>query len=290
MKEHSFFLQAAFTPRDSNFAQQADAFRNEFARLLTEAVTLANGVVSPEVLSSGEIVTNYTLNAESLTSFYTGVTFDTNLTSAELTLASGNGHVNYTQLAERVASLNQRAIATTSSLIQFKTTLLQNVLSCNMFTFNYPLLIDHVRREAILFVNMLLRLQNQENVDIIQEAIEQEQFWNRIMAEHAKFIRGLLDPTEEQLFISANSFGNEFDQLTTEALEAQAQTCLLPQVTTESLNATERIRNFKAQGTEGLLTCKIRSIIIPLLGDHVLREANHYLRLLRMFSASQGTS
>lgn len=287
MKEHSFFLEAAFiTPRDSNFIQQADAFRNEFTRLLAEAVSLANGVISPFVLSSGEIVTNYTLNAENLTEFYTGVPFDTNVTRAELALGSGTGPINYPLLTERVANLNQRAITTTSSLIQFKSIVLENVLSCRMFTLNYPLLIDHIRREAILFVNMLTRIQNQESVDLIREIVEQEQFWNRIMAEHAKFIRGLLDPTEEQLFITADNFGKEFDQLTAEALAAQTQTGLLPLVTSESLNATERIKNFKSQGTEGLLTCKIRSIIIPLLGDHVLREANHYLRLLRMYSAT----
>lgn len=286
MKEHSFFLEAGFVPKDVNFVQQADSFRNEFTRLLAEAVSLANGVVSPMVLSSGEIVTNFTLNAENLTQFYTGVPFDTNVTRAELALGSGTVPINYSILAERVANLNLRAITTTTSLIQFKSTVLQNVLSCRMFTFNYPLLIDHIRREAILFVNLLTRIQNQENVDIIREIVEQEQFWNRIMAEHAKFIRGLLDPTEEQLFVTANNFGREFDQLTAEALAAQTQTGLLPQVTAESLNATERIRNFKAQGTEGLLTCKIRSIIIPLLGDHVLREANHYLRLLKMFSTT----
>ena len=28
------------------------------------------------------------------------------------------------------------------------------------------------------------------------------------------------------------------------------------------------------------LNCKIDSIILPLLADHVLREANHYIRLL----------
>lgn len=34
-------------------------------------------------------------------------------------------------------------------------------------------------------------------------------------------------------------------------------------------------------GAEGILQCKIRSVILPLLADHVLREANHYIRLLR---------
>lgn len=121
-------------------------------------------------------------------------------------------------------------------------------------------------------------------VDIVRFAVEQESFWNRIMAEHAKFIRGLLDPTEDALFQTANNFGKEFDVLTTEALALHTQITLLPQVTQESLKETVGIRDFKRQGTEGILACRIRSIILPLLGDHVLREANHYLRLLKIFS------
>ena len=31
---------------------------------------------------------------------------------------------------------------------------------------------------------------------------------------------------------------------------------------------------------KGILECKIQGLILPLLADHVLREANHYLRLL----------
>ncbi len=50
---------------------------------------------------------------------------------------------------------------------------------------------------------------------------------------------------------------------------------------TTSLETTKRYRDFKEAGTEGITGCEIRSIILPLLADHVLREANHYLRLLR---------
>ena len=38
---------------------------------------------------------------------------------------------------------------------------------------------------------------------------------------------------------------------------------------------------FKAAGTKGIQSCEIRSVILPLLADHVLREANHYIRLLK---------
>ncbi len=133
---------------------------------------------------------------------------------------------------------------------------------------------------------MTQRLQYRENFDPEKEEYQQEQFWNRIMAEHSKFIRGLLDPTENDLIIAANNFGNEFDQLTEEAKQAMDQTLPLSKVTEDSLNATKQIQAFNTQGTQGLIGCKIKSIIIPLLGDHVLRESNHYLRLLKMFQHS----
>ena len=34
------------------------------------------------------------------------------------------------------------------------------------------------------------------------------------------------------------------------------------------------------QTLQGIEACHIRSIILPLLAYHVLREANHYIRLL----------
>jgi len=180
MKEHSFFLQLGFMPRDASYTQQADAFRMSYDELLREVVALSNGVVSPEVLQSGEVVTPYTLNAEIVTTFLSGVQIPTDLTKAETELRSGSGMHVSPALEQRVAQLNQRAIDLTGSLIQFKATILSNVLSCKMFTVNYPLLIDHIMREARLYRSMLQRLQNREIVNLQREALEQEAFWNRI--------------------------------------------------------------------------------------------------------------
>ena len=52
-------------------------------------------------------------------------------------------------------------------------------------------------------------------------------------------------------------------------------------MTASSLEKTVKLRDFKAAGTKGIQECKIRSVILPLLADHVLREANHYIRLLK---------
>lgn len=284
MKEHSFFLQMGFTPRDAGFTQRANEFRIEFDNFLGDGVSLSDGVVSPGVLQSGEVVTPYTLKAEMASAFYTGIRIPIEITQAETALMGGDERVSNPVLEERVAQLNQRAMGLISELIRFKASILTNVLSCKMFTVNYPLLIDHIMREARLYLRMIQRLQNREIVNIEREALEQEMFWNRIMAEHSKFIRGLLDPTEVELFNTADNFGKEFDELTAEARAALDSTVPFEKVTEDSLAATKEIRDFKVQGTQGILECKIKSIIIPLLGDHTLREANHYLRLLKIFS------
>ncbi len=282
MKEHSFFLQIGFTPRDDIFIKHADELKHAFEDFLADCVALSNGVVSDDVLQSGEVLTKYTLEAERLTEFYTSVPIRTSITEEELGLQGG---AEFSPVLERrVAVLNRRCILLLDDIIRFKTTILSDVLTCKMFTNNYPLLIDHILREAKFYQRLIRRLQSREEVNIQREAFEQEFFWNRIMAEHSKFIRGLLDPTEEELFKTADNFGKEFDQLTMEAKEAMDMSRpALGRVTEESLEATRAIREFKAQGTEGLLECKIKSIIIPLLADHTLREASHYLRLLKIF-------
>ncbi|PIH04480.1 DUF2935 domain-containing protein [Clostridium combesii] len=287
MKEHSFFLQIGFTPKDSRLMQQANAFRMEFDRLLADAICLSNGVVSDSVLKSGEVVTPFTLKAEMASAYFTGVNIPIRLTEAEKGLMGDTSTKANPRLEEEVFMLNQRAMGLIRALAQFKTKLLSDVLCCRIFTVNYPLLIDHILREAKFYFELVRRLQNREEIDLEKEAYEQETFWNRIMAEHSKFIRGLLDPTEDELIKTANNFGNEFDKLTEEAKEAMDNSMAISKVTDDSLKATKEIKNFKAQGTQGLIECKIKSIIIPLLGDHTLREANHYLRLLKIFEKSE---
>lgn len=281
MKEHAFFLEAGFTPKNSNLAQEGDNFREGFTKLLGEAIALSNGVISPMVKQSGEIVTRFTLRAEKATEFYTGIQLNTNITKAEEEIVP-NGNIDCSKCLEaKVRDLNSRILRALEDIIRYKTIILKGMLNCSLFTFNYPLLIDHIRREARFYHRLLTRLQEGIVIDIVREAVEQQKFWNRIMAEHAKFIRGLLDPTEEDLIKTANRFGNEFDVLTAEAIELNDK---VSELTEEDLKATRDIRNFKAQATEGILDCEIRSIIVPLLGDHVLREANHYLRLLKIFN------
>lgn len=282
-KEHSIFLEAGFTTRDYAFMEQSEMLKNMFSQLLVETIRMSEGIISLEVVNSGELVTEFTLEAERETQFYTNIKIDPSITRMEATLAMSSPIQVTMDTVIMVEELNNRAISAAQQIIAFKSHVLQNVLSCKMYTTSYPLLIEHILREAKFYLRMLIMLQNRDVLDIAREAAYQETFWNRIMAEHSKFIRGLLDPTEEKLFDIANDFGKKFDELTEEARKLSENLGLLPSVTDKSLKNTVDIRNFKRQGTEGLIQCKIKSIAFPLLGDHVVREANHYIRMLKNF-------
>jgi hypothetical protein len=286
-KEHAIFMEAAFLQRDTSFINQSETLKKVFTNLLRETVDMSHGIISHEVAASGELVTDLTRSAEKETEYYTDIKIDSSITNSELDLASSADLPITPALVNKVAHLNYKAFNAVNNLIHFKSRVLQDVLDCKMFTTNYPLLLDHILREAHFYRTMLIRIQNRREANLERDAVFQEVFWNRIMAEHSKFIRGLLDPTEEKLFDTANSFGAEFDKLTLEAQQLTNDLSLFPKVTDETLKATVNIRNFKKQGTEGLIDCKIKSIAFPLLGDHVVREANHYIRLLKSFKNMQ---
>ena len=130
--------------------------------------------------------------------------------------------------------------------------------------------------EAKLYYNLLLKVQKQEQFSP-NYLREQELFWNNIMKEHAEFIRGLLDPSENKLIMTANNFANDYNNILKKYLNNSTT------LTNISLQETINFRDFKIAGEEEILNCQIKSIIIPLLADHVLREVNHFIRILRRY-------
>lgn len=279
MKEHALFLKAGFQPPNASMAREAEFFLRQFERILSRAIMLSNGVVRCCVLDSGEVVTEFTDRAEQQTQRLTGVRIDRSLTARELRLRGKEcaEPAMRQNLAMQVRQLNRDALSLVERLIAFKERLLRGVDSCNVFTANYPLLIEHILREAQLYRAQILQMEGRRDCSC-QELQNSELFWNHIMMEHALFIRGLLDPTECELIKSSNDFAADYKRLleTTEA----ANDCMMSAADSGALQLTEKFRDFKRAGVEGIEACKIRGLILPLLADHVLREANHYIRLL----------
>ena len=270
MKEHSLFLKAGFTPPGAAFARESEMFLRRFEAILSRAVSLSNNIVRRCVLDSGEVFTRFTDRAECQTQRLTGIAIDRQLTARAMCLQGSDCGAELCispSLAAQVRRLNRDALVQVEGLISLKERILKQVSSCCLFTVNYPLLIEHILREAKLYRARLRELEGMKDCGC-PEGCGDEEFWNRIMMEHALFIRGLLDPCEETLIASANGFAGDYKRLLEGSGRGGAE------------ELTRKFRDFKVAGTEGIEECNIRSIILPLLADHVLREANHYLRIM----------
>ncbi len=276
MKEHLFFIETNLQPPEAENIAQANRLKRNFEELLAETLDYAerNGL-SERAIRSNEFVTPYTLRAEEVSSRLTGASIDTEITEEELELFNNPDYNNEELLEDDIQDLNARSLNLLEEVIAFQRKLLNLSLQCEIFISLYDEMLEHLTREAEYYRDLLRSLQDRRMPR--RTLCENLNFWNNILGEHAQFIDGMLDPTEETLKETAEAFVEKFEMLVRRCIRSSER-----QIIQRSIRATERIRDFKIAATEGLLACEIKSIILPLLADHVLREANHYLRILKM--------
>ncbi|WP_318258077.1 DUF2935 domain-containing protein [Geobacillus thermoleovorans] len=190
---------------------------------------------------------------------------------------------------EAVRKLNEDSIQLVYGFRNFKRNLLIMIINCKVQGFNFSLLVDHIAREAEYFMNSLQKFNN-GILEPIQDAIIHENvFWLRIMMEHSRFITSLLDQSERNLVITARKFGDDFKTLLNQARDVESMLYhkkptypIIGKMNKDSESATEELRNFKKAGLELIKNCQIRNVINPLLVDHVVREAEHFLFMIRV--------
>ncbi|NLZ38744.1 MAG: DUF2935 domain-containing protein [Firmicutes bacterium] len=179
--------------------------------------------------------------------------------------------------------LLEELIEAVKAIIEFKAKVLRLIIQCKMRPgSNYPLLLDHIRREAERFLNLLTTPVAEDALTLL---LQQEVFWLRIMKEHIEFIIHLLDPSERELLEQAHEFRKTFSRLleTARDLDSMAETSPgkfndVIQFTKNVIQHTKQLSNFKAAAFELDEACKILGIIAdPLLLDHVRREADKFL-------------
>jgi hypothetical protein len=282
MKEHSIFLEAGFAQKDKNLADRADGFKKGFDNLLMQTIAIANNIVSPKAMESGQFVTPFTAQAERLTSYLTGIPIDSNITVSERSMIPADGAPKLAGTDAKIKAINEEARRMTGELKDFKKKLLSDAVNCRIFTTNYPAELHHMYREAEHYLKMLEALESNKNIMVSENTMPEEAFWNEIMAEHNKAAAGKLDPTEKGAIEKSRKFAKEFDELTSRAklslirLEPQAT------VTKESGKAVDELQDFQIDGMKGMLNCDIQSIIPPLRQDHHIRETYYFKWLLNM--------
>lgn len=279
MRDHAVFLEAGFSQKNTKLSKEADEYKVQFEKYLIDIIKLSQGIIKKDILESKELYTEYTLNAENKTQYYTGIEINTKITDMQSKIKSNNTEINK-KIINNIRKFNSKIIKLLDDFIDFKNRILDDTLSCKIFTSNYPTFVEHLIHEAKLYRSYIYSIENNE--DIKEKNIKETQlFWDHIMMEHSLFIRGLLDPSEINLINASNNFVKIYNDLIEEAKHVNESSIL--DLTENTLKETNKLRDLKEAGVEGIEECKIKSIILPLIADHVLREANHYIRLLKKY-------
>ncbi|NMA66101.1 MAG: DUF2935 domain-containing protein [Clostridiaceae bacterium] len=179
-------------------------------------------------------------------------------------------------------------IKAVKSIIMFKAEVLRKIIQCKEAPgSNYPLLLDHVRREADRFLGLILKPVPKDPLELL---LVQEVFWLRIMKEHIEFVIHLLDPSERELIEQAEEFRKTFSRLLETARDLESMDDTMPKnfntvvrFTEDVVRNTLQLRDFKLAAFELATMCKLLSIVsTPLLLDHIRREADKFLSELEV--------
>ena len=277
MKEHAFFLENSFMSKDKLFADEAAYHKKKFEKLLSDTIALSNGMLPQYLLESGCILTKYTMQAEKRTEFLTGIPINSAITSAERELIPCS-HPNITPgIIYQVKRCNQYSIRILNGIIQFKERILKQVLSCQMAIGIYPTWLTHTIYEAKLYRSYIM---NAETKYYFEYGTATQISWNQIMTEHALLTAGMLDPTEQNFIQKNVALSNIFTQDSQGLKRPKVSTSKLPQ---KIVSQTIQFKELNESVLQGILNCKIKSIILPLMADHMLRETLFYLYLQKIY-------
>lgn len=126
----------------------------------------------------------------------------------------------------------------------------------------FPLFINHTTLELDYFTDKLNGIKYSPQDEVL--------FWNRINSEHAAFAAHLLDPAERNLFLKADILSQKFNEIPKSEKEMMIRL---------SLKASEELDKFnKTARSEGK---NVKSIIHPVLLDHVIREGERSIQTLK---------
>ncbi|MDT8902410.1 DUF2935 domain-containing protein [Anaeroselena agilis] len=201
-------------------------------------------------------------------------------------------HVN---CGEAFRAFVEEVMVAVKNLFAFKRHLLCLLIECKIRGgANYPLLIDHISREALYFYKLLQKICDGEMEYPADAIVSENVFWIRIMADHLKFIRGLLDPSEREVFEQTQALSDKWDGLNLHARDFESMLWHMrpnndfARFEKTVTDAAVELRGFKATAQELIERCSVLSLIPPLLADHVRREAEQFLRILEMIGGELG--
>ena len=235
----------------------------------------ANGNIPSVALNSDIFVTPYTLRLEELTNKLFAYDINTDITKQELALEPGIPKPN-PEIIQALEEINQEALNIANEFINFSSELSNNVSNQNAFCFYYNSLNTNTVYEMNVYISILERLINKDNLDPLY-VIDYEYGFNKLMAGIATYIRGECDPIYVDVVNQANNFVNEYNNLVLEYENIILSPENQKNMTDNSIELSKRFKLFVEDCLNKLLKKELYFSSPPITKDNALTDINFFI-------------
>ena len=275
LREFCTRVQLSLPSNYKEYIDIAGKLAKQCEELGSKIMKYANGNIPSVALNSDIFVTPYTLRLEELTNKLFAYDINTDITKQELALEPGIPKPN-PEIIQALEEINQEALNIANEFINFSSELSNNVNNQNAFCFYYNSLNTNTVYEMNVYISILERLINKDNLDPLY-VIDYEYGFNKLMAGIATYIRGECDPIYVDVVNQANNFVNEYNNLVLEYENIILSPENQKNMTDNSIELSKRFKLFVEDCLNKLLKKELYFSSPPITKDNALTDINFFI-------------
>lgn len=275
LREFCTRVQLSLPSNYKEYIDIAGKLAKQCEELGSKIMKYANRNIPSVALNSYIFVTPYTLRLEELTNKLFAYDINTDITKQELALEPGIPKPN-PEIIQALEEINQEALNIANEFINFSSELSNNVSNQNAFCFYYNSLNTNTVYEMNVYISILERLINKDNLDPLY-VIDYEYGFNKLMAGIATYIRGECDPIYVDVVNQANNFVNEYSNLVLEYENIILSPENQKNMTDNSIELSKRFKLFVEDCLQRLLKKELYFSSPPITKDNALTDINFFI-------------
>jgi len=280
LREFCTNLQLSFLSNNEEYIDTARDFGKRCEELGAELIKYANGNVTKQALDNQIFVTDYTLDMELLTEKLFPIDIDTEITKRESALTPGFDENPSMEVVRALEKINNDALILVTNFIDFCQSIKIQMEDNRVFAYFYISLIDAILVEMNLYMVNLERLISKSSISPTFIA-GYEYLFNDLLQRYSSFIRGLVDPSNNDTIIRATVFYNQFNALANK----YKSTGLTPDIQTELKKESEELvdsfRRLITQLMSDVLSSNTYFLAPPIFLDNIYTTANYFKYVLQ---------
>lgn len=281
IRDFTVNIELSLPVKYQSYIDTARDFRKRCGEYLKKTFELSNNTLLTDFWDTGIFVTPYTLDTELLTEKLFGIDLDTVLTEEEGTIKTVDTAPSPTEeQLITIQKLNEDAIILATNFFDFVSSLLNEMITQEIFSYSYPLFYNFILREIGLYINDLTRINEKISINPIF-VLGYESRYSLSMKNIAQFIGGLADPSQEAIIQKAREFEQRFDELLDEYNNENIDPAFQNELSQIALATVQEFQDFLETIIQNILDKELYFIVEPLFWDNLYTFILYFNYLLQ---------